>query len=105
VFVHEASDRGDKLLERYIGKLTVRADGVEIPSFQGLIEKKFGDPALEVAHFVINAAGGQANHWSKKRPGFRKDFKAVFHGAKFLQSFICIDAAEMSDGGAQSAVG
>ena len=97
VFIHEASDRGDKLLERYIGKLTVRADGDEIPSFQGLIDKHVGDVALEVADFVINVAGGQAKHWSMKQPGFRKDFKAVFHVAKFLQSFICIDAAVMSD--------
>jgi hypothetical protein len=99
VFVHEASDRGDELLERYIGKLAVRTDGVEIPVFQGLMEKKFGDPALEVADFVINAAGGQAKHWSQKHTDFRRDFKAVFHVADCLKSFICIDAATMEDGG------
>ena len=95
-FVHEASQRGDALLERYIGKLTVKADGSEIPVRQGLMEKRLGDPALEAADFVINAAGGQAYHWSRRRPGFRRDFQAVFHVPTFLTSFMCIDASRCS---------
>jgi hypothetical protein len=94
-FVHEASQRGDALLERYIGKLTVKAGGREIPVRQGLMEKRLGDPALEVADFVINAAGGQAHHWSRRRSGFRRDFQAVFHVPGFLTSFLCIDAVEV----------
>lgn len=95
-FIHEASKRGDKLLERYFGKVTVRVEGVEVASFQGLIEKSARDEALEVADFVINAAGGQAKHWSANRPGFRKDFKAVFHATPLLTEFICIDTATIA---------
>lgn len=95
-FVHEASDRGDEQLERYIGKLSLEADGCDIPVHQGLMEKRVGDPALEVADFVVQAAGGQAHHWARGRDGFRQDFKAVFHVPNYLRSFMYIDAAQFT---------
>jgi hypothetical protein len=93
LIVHEASERGEPLLERYFGKLTLRTDNGEIPVRQALMDKAVGEPALEVADFVVNAAGGQARRWARKKDGFQADFRAVFHVPEFLQSFMCIDAA------------
>jgi hypothetical protein len=55
-FIHEASDRGDELLERYFGQSVVVIDGKPVQVHQGIMPK--GDEALEVADFVIQGAGG-----------------------------------------------
>ncbi len=59
-FIHEASERGDKLLEAYFGELVVIIGGKRVTAHHGIMPK--GDEALEVADFVVQAAGGQARH-------------------------------------------
>jgi hypothetical protein len=90
-FIHEASDRGDPLLERYFGTTEVTIDGQKIPIHHLLMRK--GDEALEVADFVVHAAGGQARSWLKTGKPIRKDFAAVFHSNPQLTSFISVDRA------------
>jgi hypothetical protein len=89
-FIHEASDRGDPLLEKYFGATVVTVDGQQIPAHHLLMPK--GDEALEVADFVVHAAGAQARGWSQGKP-IRKDFEAVFHSHPRLTSFISVDRA------------
>jgi hypothetical protein len=54
-FIHEASERGDKLLEKYFGGSVVVIDGKRVRVHHGLMPK--GDEALEVADFIVQAAG------------------------------------------------
>ena len=41
--------------------------------------KAVGDPALEVADFVMHAVGRQARQRVDGKVGFERDFAAVFH--------------------------
>ncbi len=50
-FIHEASDRGDSLLETYFGPSTVTIDGRQVNVHHAIMPK--GDEALEVADFVV----------------------------------------------------
>jgi hypothetical protein len=53
-FIHEASDRGNELLEKYFGESVVIIDGRRVNVHQGIMDK--GDEALEVADFRLPAA-------------------------------------------------
>ena len=57
--------------------------------------KSAKEPALEV-NFIANAIGGHARHTLvDKKPGFRKDFRAIFHGVdRRLVSFIGIERVD-----------
>jgi hypothetical protein len=95
-FIHESSQRGDKLLESHIGKLTLLFNGVDsVPVHQGFLEKRKGESGLEVADFIVNAAGGQALGWSQKKERFRPDFQAVFNVPNYLTSFRCIETVQL----------
>ena len=83
--VHEASERGDPLLERYFGGSHVAVEGRAVPVHHAIMPK--GDECLEVADFIVHAAGGQARNPAGER---RRDFSAVFHDP-LLISFIHID--------------
>ena len=54
-FIHEASERGDNLLERYFGEFVVQIDGRRVPAHHAIMTK--GDEALEVADFIVHTAG------------------------------------------------
>lgn len=88
--VHEASQRGDALLERFFGPSFATVEGKPVHVHHAIMPK--GDECLEVADFIIQAAGGQA-----RRPGGprRKDFMAIF-GDPLLSSYMHIDGAEPS---------
>ncbi len=85
-FIHEASDRGDELLERYFGPSTVVIDGKSVNVHHGIMPK--GDEALEVADFVIQTAGGQARHGIKPGRPVRRDFEVVFRSNPLRSSFF-----------------
>jgi hypothetical protein len=64
-FIHEASERADNFLETYFGKTVAEIDGAPVKAHHGIMPK--GDEALEVAHFIVHAAGAQRTH---RRVGF-----------------------------------
>jgi hypothetical protein len=94
-FIHEASERGDELLERYFGHSVVTIDGKQIKVHHGIMPK--GDEALEVADFIVQAAGGQARHGIKPDRPVRRDFEAVFRSNPLWSSFLsCTEARPQS---------
>ena len=91
-FLHEASDRLDRLIERHFGGTVVQINHKPVPIHKGLIDKRHGLPELEVADFIMHAAGRRAVHLHRDttaRP--QKDFAAVFHADPVLNSYIHIE--------------
>ena len=84
-FIHEASDRGDDLLERFFGQSVVMIDGKRVHAHHGIMPK--GDEALEVADFIIQAAGAQALRGIYPDRPLRKDFDAIFNVNPLWRSF------------------
>jgi hypothetical protein len=68
-FVHEASNRLDDAIELHFGGTVAHIDGNMIPIHKGLIEKSQGLPELEVADFIMHAAGSRAlqSHLTRQR--------------------------------------
>jgi hypothetical protein len=64
-FFFEASQCTDELIQRYFSPIHVTIQQNVVPAHYGLIDKSSGDPALEVADFIIHTAGRQAFNWSK----------------------------------------
>jgi hypothetical protein len=88
-FIHEASDRANHLLETYFGESVVVIDGKRVPAHHGIMPK--GDEALEVADFIVQAAGAQAKRGLRPDEESRKDFAAVFRSNPLWSSFIAIN--------------
>jgi hypothetical protein len=87
-FIHEASNRGDELLERYFGESVVVIDGKPVTAHHAIMSK--GDEALEVADFVVQAAGGQARHGIHPGRPVRRDFEVVFRANPLWSSFFAV---------------
>jgi hypothetical protein len=85
-FIHEASARGEALLERYFGPSIVTIDGKRVNVHHGIMPK--GDEALEVTDFIVHTAGGQARHGIKPNGRVRRDFEAVFRANPLWSSFF-----------------
>jgi hypothetical protein len=94
-FVHESSERGDPLLQKYFGDTVVQINGREVPVHHVLAPK--GDETLEVADFIVHAVGGQARSGIEFGRPIRRDFAAIFHGNKLWSSFIAVNTAEFAD--------
>jgi hypothetical protein len=84
-FIHEASERGDQLVKRFFGQSVVVIDGKRVRAHHCFMSK--GDEALEVADFIIQAAGAQALRGIYPDRPVRKDFEAIFHANPLWQSF------------------
>jgi hypothetical protein len=79
-FLHESSERCDQLVERHFGSNIVQINRRVVPVHKGLVEKRAGLPALEVADFIMQASGRRAFHLHRdSRAAVQKDFAAVFH--------------------------
>lgn len=94
--IFEASQRGDALVEQFFGGTSIQISGKKIPVKKGLMPKSASNAALEVADFIVNAAGGQSRHWHDGRQGFRADFEAVFHTKSAPCEFVDISKADIN---------
>ncbi len=92
--IHEASKRGDKLVERYFGETEFHVDGRKLPVHHAFMPKSLQEE-LEVADFIVHAAGRQSHSWANGGTRFRRDFQAVFHSYPELSSFINVTHVEL----------
>jgi hypothetical protein len=91
--VFESSDRANPLVEQAFQDLELRRGSKLIPSECYFMPKSAGEPALEVADFVMHAVGRQARHNLRNRGSFVPDFCAVFHAVdRDLISFMEVAA-------------
>lgn len=94
--LHEESERGDALVQRYFGETVVMLNGTRLPVHHGFMPKNVGDEAQEIADFIVQAAGGQALARMKGHTGIRKDFEAIFHANPIWSSFHGIESVEVN---------
>jgi hypothetical protein len=76
--VFEASQRADPLLIEFFGALELEEDGQKIPVEHWLMTKSAGEPALEVADFIMHAVGRMARRRLEGKQGAPADFDAAF---------------------------
>ena len=90
--VFEASDRADPLVIQFFRALELEEAGQKIPIKHCLLAKSAGEPALEVADFVMHAVGRAARHRLEGRQHEPPDFDAVFRRCHpLLTSLMFID--------------
>jgi Protein of unknown function (DUF3800) len=90
--LHEASDRCNQLIQKYLGGTVVRINDKLVPVHKGLVKKSRGLPELEVADFVMHAAGRRAVHLHRDPTAkAQKDFEAVFYSNPVLDSYMHIN--------------
>lgn len=98
--VFESSDRVDRLIEEAFQGFAIEEGGVPIPVECYFMRKEYGEPALEVADFVMHAVGRQARQSLKKRGDFVPDFCATFHAVDpRLASFMEVALVVRNDAG------
>jgi hypothetical protein len=90
-FLHEASDRLDQLVQRHLGGTVVQINGKPVPVHKGLVKKSDGLQELEVADFIMHAAGRRAAQLHRDPTAQAgKDFVVVFQTNPVLSSYIHI---------------
>jgi hypothetical protein len=87
--LHEASDRCDQLVEKHLGGTVAQINGKVVPVHKGLIAKSYGLPELEVADFIMHAAGRRAAQLHRD-PAVQagKDFGVVFQTNPLLSNYV-----------------
>lgn len=74
----ESSHRADPILMRHFGELRSEAVQQVRPMEYCLMPKSSTEPGLEVADFIISAAGSQVRRIVEGRDGLAPDFRDVF---------------------------
>jgi hypothetical protein len=93
--VFEASQRADPLVMHYFEALELLEGGNKIPVQHCLLAKSAGEPALEVADFVMHSLGNAARRRLEGKPGIPADFNCVFLRCQpHLASIMFIDRIE-----------
>lgn len=95
--IFEASDRGNKLAQRYFGSFRAEREGHgNLPIHRCFMKKNTQEPCLEIADFIINTAGRHVRH--KMKTGLHEPndlFTAIFQSVpKPLVSYISITSAQ-----------
>jgi Protein of unknown function (DUF3800) len=75
----ESSERANDLIQKTFRQLDFNRVSKRIPSQCYFMPKAVGEPALEVADFVMHAIGRQTRHNLDQRGSFLPDFCAIFH--------------------------
>jgi hypothetical protein len=97
--IFESSQRADRLIEQAFQGFALEEGGAPIPVECYFMRKEHGEPALEVADFVMHAVGRQARQNLKKRGDFVADFCATFHAVdRRLTSFMEVGSVTLSEG-------
>jgi hypothetical protein len=90
--VFEASQRADPLVMQFFGALELEENGQKIPIDHCFLAKSAGEPALEVADFIMHAVGRAARHRLEGKTRVPPDFVAVFRRCHpLLTSLMFID--------------
>jgi hypothetical protein len=101
----EASSRGDPLLKLHFGNLELFESGQSIPVEHCLLAKRHGEIGLEVADFIVSAAGSQTRRAVRKDEGFAKDFQDVFQSVpRILVEFCLIESVTGPDQSEQAQI-
>jgi hypothetical protein len=96
--IFESSQRADPLVTRAFQGFALEEDGKPIPLNCYFMPKNAGEPALEVADFIVHSVGRQARQNLVKRGSFVRDFKAVFHSVDpRLVSFMEVASITVSE--------
>jgi len=77
--IFESSQRADPLIEKAMQGFGLEENGKSILVECYFMPKSAGEPALEVADFIMHAVGRQARHNITQRGVFLPDFAAVCH--------------------------
>jgi hypothetical protein len=77
--IFESSERADPLIQDAFQGFAIAEAGKPIPVDFYLMPKSAGEPALEVADFIMHAVGRQVRKNLARREGFALDYQAVFH--------------------------
>jgi hypothetical protein len=77
--IFESSQRADPMIEAAFQDFALEEDGKSIRIDCYFMPKSAGEPALEVADFIVHSVGRQARQNLSERGIFVPDFKAVFH--------------------------
>lgn len=96
VLIFEANDRTKTTIQRCFGRITIEESGTNIPMQCYFMPKSAGEPALEVADFIMHSVHGLARDRFEGKDGYkRRDFRSVFQSVdRRLVSFILIDRIE-----------
>jgi hypothetical protein len=96
--IFESSQRADRLVESAFQGFGLEEGGKPLSVECYFMRKGAGDPALEVADFVMHAVGRQARQNLKKRGDFVPDFCAVLHSIdRNLTSFMEVESVTRND--------
>jgi len=96
--IFESSQRADRLIEEAMQGFGLEENGKSIPVECYFMWKREGEPALEVADFIMHAVGRQARRNVSARDVFLPDFAAVFHSVdRRLASSIEVSRVETSE--------
>lgn len=98
--VFEASDRGNKLVERdfdlaNMNFLNQAGRRVEVDGY--FMEKKASEAGLEVADLIAHTAGRQRRHQMAGKEGFVKDFQQTYWHSPIPPAFMSIDMVKVNE--------
>lgn len=98
--VFEASDRGNKLVERDFDLWNLQLKNIEgrrVEVNGYFMEKKNMEPGVEVADLVAHTAGRQRRHQIAEKSGVTKDFQQMFWHSPIPPAFMSIDTVQLKE--------
>ncbi|MEO1016415.1 MAG: DUF3800 domain-containing protein [Pseudomonadota bacterium] len=97
--VFEASERGDKLVERDFDLASMNlanGSGTRIEVDGYFVPKASMEPGLEVADLVAHTSGRQRRHQMAGKEGVAKDFEEMYWRSPIPPAFMSIDTVQLN---------